>query len=112
MTVNEINEIFAILHIDVDLSTADEIKEAFRIICTADKMNSAERDTLRAAYWDGPLFDGDVPSKTGRDALLDMGFIVKVVVGGEEGFNACTYAGASAYRIWEATAGQNAQICG
>jgi len=67
-------------------------------------MDGGERDVIRAAYESGPLYDGDVPSKISRDSLLDDGFIAKVVVRGEEGFNACTYKGGSAYRLIMASA--------
>lgn len=56
-------------------------------------------DTLTAAYKHGPLFDGDVPSKTARDLLLSKRMIAKVVVKGEDGYNACTHRGRDAYKI-------------
>lgn len=51
-----------------------------------------------------PLFDGDVPSKSGRNSLLEKGYIAKVVVKGEDGFNACTHKGMWAHRLLEAGA--------
>jgi hypothetical protein len=96
-----LKELLAVLHEDIDLSSADEIKSACELIARVQSMNSAERDVIRAAFLKGPLYDGDVPSKSGRDSLLD-GFIAKVVVKGQEGFNALTYKGESAYRLLEA----------
>ncbi|MCE2692510.1 MAG: hypothetical protein LW862_22380 [Rubrivivax sp.] len=61
-------------------------------------MTGAEKDTLIALVEQGPLWDGDVPSKTGRDALLAQGLAVRVVVKGEDGWQAATYAGRDAYR--------------
>ena len=47
-------------------------------------MTGAEKDTLIALVEQGPLWDGDVPSKHGRDLLLAHGLAVRVVVKGEE----------------------------
>jgi hypothetical protein len=61
-------------------------------------MTGAETDTLIALVECGPLWDGDVPSKTGRDSLLEQGLAVRVVVKGEDGWQAATYAGRDAYK--------------
>jgi hypothetical protein len=61
-------------------------------------MTGAEKETLIALVEQGPLWDGDVPSKTGRDALLEKGLAAKVVVKGEDGWQAATYAGRDAYK--------------
>jgi hypothetical protein len=41
----------------------------------------------------GPVWDGDVISKSDRTELLSIGAAVKVLVKGEDGFQACTYLG-------------------
>ncbi|WP_035384023.1 hypothetical protein [Ferriphaselus sp. R-1] len=92
------------LHESTDLSSAEEIKSAVALIIEVQSMDSAERDCIRAGYKYGPLFDGDVPSKGGRDQLLEKGYMAKVVVKGEDGYNACTNKGAWAYRLLEAGA--------
>lgn len=61
-------------------------------------LTGAEKATLVALVESGPLWDGDVPSKTGRDALLEKGLAQRVVVRGEDGWQAATYAGRDAYR--------------
>lgn len=61
-------------------------------------MNSAEKDTLIALVEQGPLWDGDIPSKQGRDALIQAGFAVRVVVKGSDGWQAATYRGRDAYK--------------
>jgi hypothetical protein len=61
-------------------------------------MSGAEIDTLIALVECGPLWDGDVPSKAGRDSLIAQGLAVRVVVKGEDGWQAATYAGRDAYR--------------
>lgn len=61
-------------------------------------MTGAEKDTLIALVERGPLWDGDVPSKVGRDSLIAQGLAVRVVVKGEDGWQAATYAGRDAYK--------------
>lgn len=92
------------LHESTDLSSAEELKRSCELIIEVQAMDGAERDCIRAGYKHGPLFDGDVPSKSGRDRLLDKGYMAKVVVKGEDGYNACTYKGAWAHRLLEAGA--------
>ena len=54
-------------------------------------------DTLIALVENGPLFDGDVPSKNSRDILIAAGLATRVVVKGEDGYTASTYAGRDVY---------------
>ena len=95
----EIEKLLDVLHVGIDFDSNDRIGEAVKFIHQVQNMTSAERDVIVASFENGPLYDGDVPSKTGRDSLLDCGFVSKVVVKGEEGYNACTYLGARAYRL-------------
>lgn len=71
------------------MSTANEQQAA--------PLNGAEIDTLVALVEAGPLWDGDLPSKAGRDSLIARGLAVRVVVRGEDGWQAATYAGRDAY---------------
>ena len=61
------------------------------------------RVTLNALVREGPLFDGDVPSKVGRNMLLDFRLATKVVVAGETGYQAATYDG---FYVWKAGGNQ------
>lgn len=61
-------------------------------------MRGAEIDTLVALVETGPLWDGDVPSKSGRDDLIDKGYAVRVLVNGQDGHTAATYRGRDAYK--------------
>ena len=92
------------IHESTDLSSAEELKRTCELIIEVQAMNGVERDCIRAGYNHGPLFDGDVPSKSGRDSLLEKGYMSKVVVKGEDGYNACTHKGAWAHRLLEAGA--------
>jgi hypothetical protein len=64
---------------------------------TEDLTRGADIDSLIALVEHGPLWDGDVPSKSGRDALIDKGLAVRVLVNGCDGYTAATYAGRNAY---------------
>jgi len=95
----KIRNLLGALHSDLSLDSAEEIKANIELIDRVQHMTGGEIDTIYAAFKHGPLFDGDVPSKSSRDTLLSEGFIAKVVVKGEDGYNACTHKGAWAYRI-------------
>lgn len=97
-----IKTILESIHESVELSTPKELAKACKLIVLAQEMKANERDTFICAFLHGPLFDGDVPSKSGRDALLADGFIAKVVVKGNDGYNACTYKGRNLYNILNA----------
>ena len=62
------------------------------------KLTGGELDTLIALVETGPLWDGDVPSKSARDSLIDKGFAVRCIVKGKDGWQAATYAGRDAYK--------------
>lgn len=84
---------------NIKLLTDKELRRVIVLILNAEAMTPAMHDTLRALHARGPLWDGDIPSKTGRDALIELDLATKVVVKGEEGFNACTLLGAEMLRI-------------
>lgn len=60
-------------------------------------LTAAAKDTLRKLVEKGPIDDGDVPSKTGRDELLALGLGVKIFSPG--GNNAATYAGRDVFEM-------------
>lgn len=55
-------------------------------------------DTLISLVENGPLFDGDVPSKRGRNELIELGLSTRIVVKGEDGQNAATHLGYAVYK--------------
>lgn len=62
-------------------------------------LSGAEKDTLIALCRHGPLWDGDVPSKNGRDGLLAKGMAAKIVMANNaQGYQAATYKGSRAYK--------------
>lgn len=54
-------------------------------------------DTMIALVENAPVFDGDVPSKCARDALIDMGYAMRTIKDGEEGYQVATEEGIKAY---------------
>lgn len=77
-----------------------------------DSLKGNEKDVLIAMCKHGPLWDGDVPSKLGRDGLVDKGLAVRITMGKawmyrgrnrplpecESGYNAATARGGNTYR--------------
>lgn len=92
-------DLFNVLRESLETSTAEEIKNACALIVEVQGLLPAEKAVLECAFLRGPLHDGDVPSKSGRDSLIEKGYVVKVVVAGLDGYNACTHKGAWAYRL-------------
>jgi hypothetical protein len=60
--------------------------------------NGAVLDTLVALIERGPLDDGSVPSKRGRDTLIAHGCAQRVIMRSEDGYTAATLKGADLYR--------------
>lgn len=65
------------------------------------KRNRRLHEQLYQLHARGPVWDGDVVSKSDRSALLEIGACAKVTKGGEWGYNACTYAGAYLLNIYD-----------
>jgi hypothetical protein len=77
------------------LRSQEQCSEEYDALCLAcwHALSSEAKETLFALVKEGPLFDGDVPSKSGRDELLEHGLATKCVVKGEQGFQAANYLG-------------------
>lgn len=54
---------------------------------------SDEREVLDQLIDKGPVWDGDVVSKAGRDGLLEKELAVKCVAKGTDGYQVATYRG-------------------
>lgn len=64
-----------------------------------DALSGAAKDTLVCLCKHGPTWDGDVPSKSGRDELLEKEMAAKIVLkNNEQGYQAATYKGSRVYR--------------
>jgi hypothetical protein len=83
-----------------DLNDKDELVELVHMIDFA-RNNKRLHEQLWQLHATGPLWDGDVISKTDRNELLQIGACGKVCVKGEDGFNACTYFGRSLLHVFD-----------
>lgn len=52
-------------------------------------LSGAEWDVLWCLFYNGPTWDGNIPSKAGRNDLVDRGLVVR----GGDGFQALTTEG-------------------
>lgn len=87
-------------HERVDLMSKQEMTDLIHCIDFA-KSNSHLHEQLYALHKNGPVWDGDIISKSDRDELLDIGACSKVSVKGEQGYNACTYFGKNLLNIYD-----------
>ena len=94
-----IKKLFEVLHTDKIYDSREEILNSIDLIDDVQSLNVGAISTLDALYTEGPLFDGDVPSKAGRDLLVEKGYAAIIIVKGIEGYNACTQKGYWAYQL-------------
>lgn len=88
------------LNTRLDLNSAAENVELLHMIDFA-RQNKGMHEQLYQLHSRGPVWDGDVISKSERTALLDIGACAKVCVKGQDGFNACTYFGRALLQIYD-----------
>lgn len=62
-----------------------------------DALSSAERDVLKQLLFQGPVWDGNIVSKSARGDLFEYGLAVRCCFLGEQGYTAATYAAYSAF---------------
>ncbi len=74
------------------------LKYELKVKQLAESLNSAEKDTLHALLLNGPLEDGDVPSKQGRDLLIEKDLAVKTIVKASDGYQVATYLGRDVFK--------------
>lgn len=82
------------------LSDKEELVELVHMIDFA-KQNRRLHEQLWQLHKRGPLWDGDVVSKSDRSELLDIGACAKVCVKGQDGYNACTYFGRALLHVYD-----------
>ena len=61
-------------------------------------LDGGERETLRCLVKQGPVWDGDVPSKRGRTSLIELGLASKAVVNGQQGYQVANYVGWTVFK--------------
>lgn len=84
----------------IDLLDPSERDQLIHMIDFA-KRHRRLHEQLWQLHARGPVWDGDVISKSDRSELLATGACVKVSVKGEQGFNACTYFGKGLLNIYD-----------
>ena len=58
-----------------------------------ESLDADERDSFRALMRRGHVWDGDIPSKRGRDELLALGLAVRCCLKSAHGYTALSYLG-------------------
>lgn len=72
--------------------------EQDRYAALAEQLNGAGVDSLVSLIETGePVFDGDIPSKSGRDHLIQLELASRAIYKGEYGYAVATYLGAYVY---------------
>lgn len=97
-----IKNLLSVDHEGLDTSSDKELSQFVKMVVLAEDAIINASDTIVGLYRDGPLRDGDVPSKQERDWLLKYDLAAKVVVKGEDGYQALTYKGARVFRLMDA----------
>ncbi len=64
-------------------------------------MPSKCRDVLRQLVENGPVEDGDICSKSGRDDLIEWGLASRACIKGEQGYTVANYTGCDVKRSAE-----------
>jgi hypothetical protein len=97
-----IKDLFEALNETIDLCSRNELIQSIELIDEVQKLSGAEIDTLNALYESGPLDDGCVPAKSGRDGLCEKRMAERIIVKSAEGYNACTQKGYWAVKLLKA----------
>lgn len=63
-----------------------------------ESLDSGEREVLNQLLHTGPVWDGNIISKSSRDTLLDYGLAVRCCFMGEDGYTAASYEGLSVFK--------------
>lgn len=95
----EVERLLSEIYLDINLSTDNELIDGIKVIIDVCNFTACSVTTLKALHENGPLFDGDIPSKSGLYSLIQYGCASKVIVRNKDGYNACTYKGSLAYKI-------------
>jgi hypothetical protein len=67
-----------------------------------DALSSAQREQLNQLLHQGPVWDGNVLSKSARDDLIDYGLAVRCCFMGEDGYTAASYPAVTVFKAGKA----------
>lgn len=68
-----------------------------------DALTDGEREQLNQLLHQGPVYDGNVLSKSDRSNLIGYGLAVRCCYKGDQGFTAATYAAFTVFKAGRAT---------
>ncbi len=98
-----LNQIIEICGLDADeeadMAYAAELEKTVTMLLERNDVGHVI-GTMNQLIVDGPVYDGDIHSKSGRDFLLMEDYAVKVVVKNEQGFNAMNHKGWDLHRLY------------
>ena len=63
------------------------------------KMTGGHRETLKGLVIAGPVYDGDIVSKSCRDDLIEWGLASRACVKREQGYTIANYVGWDVFQI-------------
>lgn len=83
------------------LKDQDQTHMFYRVAARAvwSLLSGLEQETLVGLIKFGPVYDGDVVSKTARSTLIDLGLAHKAISKGEQGYQVANYKG---WAVWKA----------
>lgn len=87
-------------NVRIDLMDDWERSELLHMIDFA-KRNRNLHEPLFQLCERGPVWDGDLISKSARDQLLDVGACSKAIIKGEDGFQVATYFGGYLLKVFD-----------
>lgn len=65
------------------------------------QVSAIELETLRFLHNKGPIWDGNLPSKSARDTLVEKGLAIRMIHQGQGGHQACTDRGRGLLRAFQ-----------
>lgn len=67
-----------------------------------DALDSGEREVLNQLLHTGPVWDGNIVSKSSRDSLIGYKLAVRCCCYGEDGYTAASYTGKNVFKAGKA----------
>lgn len=82
----------------------DQCDDHYHCFCVVlrELLSGAEYEVLAQLVTQGPVWDGDIVSKTSRDVLLMLGLASRACVKGETGYTVANYRGGDVWRTLRA----------
>jgi hypothetical protein len=81
-----------------ELLTPAELAYDSQLCEVVKKLSANAIATLHQLVAQGPVWDGNLISKAGRDELVKLGAASKIIYFKKDGYQACTYMGAHMFR--------------